>query len=63
MGMCSNVKKSPQKNEEENPNTVKIEKNTTEKEKQKSEKNIIQIPIEEEFKDMEEWEGKSLLKK
>ncbi len=59
--MCSNIKKSPQKNEEENSNTVKVDKNNTEKEKQNSEKNFIQIPIEEEFKDMEEWEGKSFL--
>lgn len=59
MGMCSNVKKSPQKNEEDNPNTPKVDKNQNPSEKEKkSEKNIIHIPIEEEFKDMEEWEGK-----
>ena len=53
--MCSNVKKTPQKNEE---NTVKVDKNNTEK--AKSEVGMIPIPLEEEFKDMEEWEGKFL---
>ena len=54
MGMCSNVKKS-QKNEIEN--SKNIEKNNSEK--AKSERIII--PTEEEFKDMEEWEGKFLI--
>lgn len=50
MGMCSNIKKSP-KNEIENQ--IKPEKPFEEKK--------IQIPQhtpeEDEFKDMEEWEG------
>jgi hypothetical protein len=56
MGMCSNQKKSPQKNDIDN--TPKENKNNTEK--AKSEKTVT--PIEEEFKDMEEWEGKKTIK-
>ena len=52
MGMCSNIKKS-QKNELEN--SIRPEKPIEEKK--------IQIPQptpeEDEFKDMEEWEGNS----
>lgn len=52
--MCSNVKKSPQKNEIENVNNLdKNNNNQTPKE----EKNVKIIENEEEFKDMEEWEG------
>jgi len=50
MGMCFNIKKT-QKNEIEN--SVKVDKENIEK--AKSERD--QTPKEEEFKDMEEWEG------
>lgn len=60
MGMCSNVKKSPPK-EVENQDNQRNDKNKNNTEKpnnNKSDKNLISvIPLEDEFKDMEEWEG------
>jgi len=50
MGMCSNIKKSPKAELE---NSIKPEKS--------SDENKSETPIshpEEEYKDMEEWEGK-----
>lgn len=55
MGMCFNIKKT-QKNEIEH--SIKVDKENIEK--AKSEKTAT--PIEDEFKDFEEWEGKNLLK-
>lgn len=50
MGMCSNIKKSP-KNELEN--SIRPERPIEEKKVHIPQ----QTPEEEEFKDMEEWEG------
>lgn len=55
--MCSNVKKSPKK--DEIVNNVKNDKNNNINNNQEEKPKVVEIitPVEEEFKDMEEWEG------